>query len=327
MSKKNKETQAENQILLSKLTTKDWIVLGAFSCLVLVGVWQAALPYFAERHYRDAYNFEVYQRPKYAIEEYEAAVKLAPWETQYQMDLAKALSEFGMQQPSAAEKLDYLNRAEQISLHMIELDEKNPWYKNRIATIYLMMAEVNPEQGAVYTQKAEEYIRESAKNDKKNPLFLLNLAYFLHRTKRLDEAIMYYNKTLEIDDRLVEANFNLADIYRSQGNMQKTLEQYLQVYKMKPDFPNINTAIASTYMDMFSKTNNITILAKAIPFLEADLKQNSANLDILKNLASIYFQVQDWKNAAKTYEQILLFYPNLNEFKPLYQTSLARSKS
>jgi tetratricopeptide (TPR) repeat protein len=323
---KLKQRPLTDGISLANLKSSSWFMVFFYGVIALVLIWQAWLPYIAERHYRDAYNFEVFQRPKYALEEYEAAIEAAPWETQYQMDYAKALSEFGMQQADVSQKMSYLTKAESITLHIVDMDPKNPWYKNRLATIYLMLAEADPDKAGVYTQKAENYIRESAERDKNNPLFILNLAYFLHRTKRLDEATVLYNKTLTMDNRLVEANFNLADIYRSKGDLDNTLKQYLQAYKMKPDFPNLNTAISSVYLELFNRSKDPQFLAKTTPYLEADLKKNSANLEVLKNLGSIYFQLQDWKNAARIYGQLLLFYPNLSEFKGFYQTAISRAK-
>ena len=81
-----------------KLPATFQLWLGGYVVLAIVLIWQSCLPFFAERHYRDGYNFEVEGRLKYAIEEYEIAIQDAPWETQYMMDLAKVYGDFAAQQ-------------------------------------------------------------------------------------------------------------------------------------------------------------------------------------------------------------------------------------
>ena len=45
-----------------------------------------------------------------------------------------------------------------------------------------------------------------------NPIFLLNYANLLHQNKRYNEAMYYYQRSIDIDTRFPEAHFNIADI-------------------------------------------------------------------------------------------------------------------
>ncbi len=313
MSQKNKET-----LSFSKITPLNWAMLGGYLVLAIIGIWQAWLPFFAERHYRDGYNFDAEKRTKFAIEEYETAVSLAPWESQYQMELVKSYVDFSHTQPDKANKVIWLQKAIDMSERMIDLDNKNPWYKNRLATIYLELAEVLPEKTTIYAPLAEQLTRDAANSDTQNPLFQLNLAYFLHRKGNIEEAIRLYNRVLEIDDRIVEARYNLADIYRKQGNIQETLNQYLLAVKRVPQFPNLNLAIASTYIQI---NQNI----QAIPYLEAELKINPSQFEVLKNLAALYHQNKQWDDACRIYEQLMRYYPGQTDIHQFYMQALVNA--
>lgn len=318
MSKVNPSKPLEGpQVSLSKMTGKSWTILGLFAIFFGVALWQAILPYMAEYHYHEGYNYEVSKRLNIAIEEYEASVRYAPWETQYQLDLAKMYTDYAAEQTSLQDKIMYLKKAETVCLHMVDLDPKNPWYKNKLATTYLSLAENQPEKSGFYLDKADFYIRSAAETDHHNPLFQLNLAFFLHRMKKFDEAFMYYKKTIEFDDNLLEAPFNLADIYIKRTDYDSALKCYLTVAQKNPKFPNIGLAISSLAVEMYQHSHNNETLKVAIPSLELILKENSADLQILKQLAYIYSQLQDHKNTRRICEQILTFYPNLSEYRGL----------
>ena len=47
-----------------------------------------------------------------------------------------------------------------------------------------------------------------------------------------------------------EAHFNLAAIYQGEGHLDKALTQYLHLYEHKPDFPQLDLAIASIYIQL-----------------------------------------------------------------------------
>ena len=286
--------------------------------LAIVGVWQAWLPFFAERHYRDGFNFDAAKRNKFAVEEYEIAVSQAPWETQYQMELARVYAACADEEKNKELKLGYLYKAEEMSQRMIGLDERNPWYKNRLATVYLQLAEAMPEKGTHYTELAEKYTRDAALDDINNPLFQLNIAYFLHRKGDLEESIKYYNRVLEMDPRIVEARYNLADIYRRRGNIDETLNQYLKAVEYSPNFVNLHIAIASTYI----QKNEV---GKALPYLENAIKLDPANFECLKNLGAIYLQTRDWNNAARVYGQMMEHYPDQVDLHPFYIQALVNA--
>ena len=63
------------------------------------------------------------------------------------------------------------------------------------------------------------------------------------------EAIPYYQAVIKMDDRLLEARFNLADIYRQYKKNDESIKQYLAIYEKNPNFRDISLAIASLYIE------------------------------------------------------------------------------
>ncbi|NBV82837.1 hypothetical protein EBR57_01755 [bacterium] len=68
----------EDQVSLSRLSALQWGVLAGALILGGIGIWQSILPYLAERHYRDGFNFDAATRYKYAVEELELAAHGKP---------------------------------------------------------------------------------------------------------------------------------------------------------------------------------------------------------------------------------------------------------
>lgn len=289
------------------LTAKQTVLLITFLALSGIGIWQSILPYLAERHFRDGFNYDAGKRYKYAIEELEQAIHYAPWETHYQAQLGRTLEAYAKAVKYPQEKIRLNLYAFKIYEKTIELDQFNPWYKNRLSSVAMELAELVPDKKEYYTNLAEEQTRLAAEIDNKNPLFQLNYAFFLHQTRipeKVDAAIPYYKKVLEYDPRMVEANYNLADIYRQHGEYDKVIEEYLKLYKKNPNFKNINIAIASTYLTLNKPQ-------ESIPYFKKELESNPSQVDSLKNLAILFYKDQNWKESAYYYNQLFNYHSNM----------------
>lgn len=300
----SKYNAADGVFDLKKVGFLDWLLLGAFfSVLVFLGV-VFYLPFLAERHYRDGFNFDAGQRYRYAIEEFEQAVSYAPWESQYWMALGRSYESAAEKETTVYEKRRLYGEALRAYEETLELDERNPWHHSRLGSVYLSLANIatDPKEAEADLQKAEMYTRKAAEVDSQNPLFQLNLAYFLHRLGRFDEALRYYEKTLSYDDRFAEAYYNMADIYRRRGATDNMLQAYLNVLEKAPEFPGIYVALSNFYMTQGQ-------LAKAAPFLEKEIQQRPDYVEGIQNLAAIYYQLENWDRAAELYGQLVRFYP------------------
>ncbi len=303
-----------NQFSIS-LRLGHWVVVGITAVLMVVGIWQSVMPYLAERHYRDGFNFDAGGRYKYAVDEFEVAVRYAPWETQYIMSLGKAYESLAEQTPDIPQKLVYLRRAESLYFETIDLDEKNPWQRNRLAAVYTAIADILPNERTTYLSKAEQEVRLAASYDNQNPLFQLNLAYFLHRLSRFEDAKKYYLIVLSMDPGISEARYNLADIYRREGRFDLVLAQYRDVYARNPAFPNINLALAGTYAQLGRS-------ADAIVYMEAEIKARPDFVDGIKMLIGLQQQAGNWARVAELYYQLIMLNPGSKEYYPSFASAV-----
>lgn len=293
-------TPSEKHISLS-LPAVSQIIIISFLFITSIITWQCFLPFFAERHYRDSYQFSVNNRFNFAAEELEMASQLAPWETQYKIQLGKYYEDLLDQSPTFEEKLSFLKKAETIYKESFNLEPINPWYANRIAVINLLYFQLYPNE-TKYLKNAEFFTKKASELDNQNPLFVLNYASFLHRYNRLEEAKKLYEKVIQMDIDIYEAHYNMADIYKRAGNLEKSMSIYMDIYKRNPDFTNISLAIASLHL----QTGNYK---KAKDFLEEALKNNPQQKEPLKSLASLYTQDHEWQKTLSVYQVFLAYFP------------------
>lgn len=304
---------------LKKIRFGDWALLGiVFVALLALSVF-AYYPFLAERHYRDGFNFDAAQRYHYAIEELEKAVFYAPWESHYWMSLGRSYENAADKETLKEEKIRLYREALRCYDQTLVLDSKNPWHYSRLGSIYLNMTALaaNPAEADTYLKQSETYARKAAETDNQNPLFQLNLAYFLHRLGRFDEALVYYEKTLSYDDRFGEAYYNMADIYRRRQQPEKALNAYLSVLEKAPDFPGIYVALSNFYMEKGD-------LAKAAPFLEREIQKRPDYAEGINNLAAMYYQLENWDRAAELYGQLVSLYPGDEKTVLVYAQCLLR---
>ncbi|MGE4170068.1 MAG: tetratricopeptide repeat protein [Candidatus Margulisiibacteriota bacterium] len=278
------------KIELKNLKTGSWILLFVYLTISMIAAWQFVLPYLAERHYREGFNLSAMARYAYAKDELEEAVQDAPWESLYQMEWGKNLELLAGETQNPTEKVQLLLKAESIYSRMIQLDDQNPWYRNRLATVYFSLSEMIPAKRTEYLSLSEQCTKKAAEVDAKNPLFQLNYAYFLHRLARFDEAEAYYRTVIRMDTRICEAHFNLADILKRRGDTAGMIQEYETIYEINPDFNGIRLALGSIYMQ--NKDYD-----KAIPLFQEELVQNPSNIQVWDALIGLYQHQNAWTAA------------------------------
>ena len=308
-----------NSLKFGRIKVIHWLFLVVLLLSFGVTLFHAVKPLLAELHFREGFRLGVHQRYRYAIEELEDTIRLSPWETHYQIQLGKYYEDYARKVKSPEDKTILYLRAEQLYKRIIQLDKYNPWYHNRIAVIYEDLALVQPTQADYYKKKAHDFVRSAALQDRKNPLFQLNYASYLHRNDDIEGAQRYYEKTLELDPLMSEAYYNLADIYRKQGKEDESLEQYETLYKLNPDFFQIKIALASAYI-VRQRT------AEAIPLLESIITEDPKHENVLRSLASIYYQEEHWANLRRIQDHIFTHFPDTNaSMHPIYVQAIVNT--
>jgi tetratricopeptide (TPR) repeat protein len=314
-----------NPVLSFKFTPFQWLSLGAVSILLLGLAYQAYLPFKAERAYRDGYNLDALHIYPDAIENFKSAIHFAPWDTQYKLELARLYCDAAMAEPDPVQKMKYLREALAISERMIEEDQLNPWHKNRMGSIYTLMAEADPANAKNYMDLAEFNVKAAAEDDAQNPLFQLNLAFFYHRQGRLAEAQANYQKALSLDPSMPEARYNLADMYLKRNQLDQALQEYLLVTRYAPGFLSSNAMISAISTLRYNQTQESKYLGYAISALEQILTTNPSDMQALRSLAQLYFKVGNWAKCADMGRQLVTLYANQEDIYPIYVQALVKS--
>ncbi len=262
----------------------------------------AILPFLAERFYRDGFNLIQGRQYPAGISKLKVATKLAPFETQYKVELGRGMEDYAKTLPSVQAKV-MLEEIKPLYETLLDLDDRNPWYLNRMAAVYNDLATLDVEHQSENQKVAEGYIRKAAAMDPNNPLFQLNLAYFLQNRGDLKEAKTYYERAIQIDGRISEARFNLAALYLGENKPDQALEQYLEILKNTPEMPGLLPAIGRLYLTQ--KQPQI-----ALPYLERNTQLFPFDRMGLILLAETYNQLRQTPKTIETLDLAVKRFPD-----------------
>lgn len=148
--------------------------------------------------------------------------------------------------------------------------------------------------------KALDEFQTALEEDTHNPHILNNIGLCYIYLDDMQQAEKSFLEALSIDDKIVQAYINLADLYYRQNEMLKAIE-ILQngVYKM-PDNPALRHYLARVYID----DSRYDI---AIDQLDAVLEISPKNYDAYWDLGRVYFEMGIWDMAIANYERVLEF--------------------
>jgi len=305
---------------LAVISPLQWLVLAMVVVAAVVGSVWFFYPFLSERHYRDGFQYDAMGLYELAIRELEMAVRYTPWETQYIMTLAKSYESLAAQTSlSVPDRLNALSKAEALYQDCVDLDSLNPWQQNRLAAVWTARAALLPTPDAqLYLDKATRAIQFAARLDAQNPLFQLNYAHHLHTNNRLDEALPLYLKAIAMDPNMMEARYNLADLYRRRNRLDLTLIQYEYIYEHNPEFGNINVGLADTY----SRLNR---LDKAIEAMEREVQRRPDFVEGISFLITLHSKRQQWDRVASLYFQLIALNPGSDTYFASFAEAVRRS--
>ncbi len=217
------------------------------------------------------------------------------------------------------ECLKYLNRN----------DEAQEVYKN--------ILNINPENTAA---KAElfEIIKTTMPADKIFDYMYQNLqetpptadkyyefAYELHKADKLDDAIAYYKKTIELDKTKTDAYINLSQIYRQAKNYTEAYNIIKQAKELAP-----GNQLVKKQFDVIVQENTANSINAASNFYESGDYQKAIELyqkiipptaGSLIGIAASYQSLND-KNQAISYYKKAMELDNKNADLPYYIAAL-----
>ena len=150
----------------------------------------------------------------------------------------------------------------------------------------LMQAEADMYYKMGNIAKYKEIMEEIVANDPENPDLLYNLGVSSSRLGDNEQAIGYYKKALELKPDYTSAQINIASIILEGQN--KIIEKQNSLGTSSADFKKYDQLQAEKE----------ALYKEAIPFLEGAIKTKPDNVQAVRTLMEIYYQLDDPKADA-----------------------------
>lgn len=252
----------------------------------------------------------LYQQQKQydvAIEAYDSILRLYPNYTQAYYYKAQCLKAMGMkdaaiQNYKLALSLEPNNKTMQSELFEL--------YKNDMSPAEML-----------------KYLYNEVQNNPTDADKLYEYAYELHKNKKLDDAIIYYNKSLAIDPKSSDTYINLAAAYRQKSNFAKAKQIYVDAIALFPENTELKQQLAALEADEESELyTNASDMFKKGKYQEAVSTYNRiqpATPESLVGIGASYQAMKDYKNAIQYYQKALAM--DTNNADTAYYLALAYS--
>ncbi len=132
-----------------------------------------------------------------------------------------------------------------------------------------------------------------------------NYAFTLHKNKRYDEALEYYQKSLQLSDRNIDAYLNIAAIYKQKNNIEMAINT---LNKAKSIYPN-NDKISQT-ISAYKDEQSFSLVEKAAKLYEQK-KYNDAIITykaIPNPSEDVYLGIGACYQAMERYDDAIIYY-------------------
>lgn len=130
----------------------------------------------------------------------------------------------------------------------------------------------------------------------KNSRLTMRLAQLFAQTGQFDEAIIYFNKTIELNNFNPDAFNNLGTIYLKTSQPEKAEPLFLQAITISPDFAD---AYFNLGLSAAAQKNN----EKALKYYNEALMVEPSFSAALRNTANIFFDLKNFERAEIYYNQ------------------------
>jgi len=219
------------------LDQKQKLSLGAVWLLAAFFVWRSLLPFMAELNYRNAFYYDNGKNYKEAAKYFNKAVNYYPLETYYRVQLGGVYEKLADTQEKPDDKMHYLKLAELQYEECLLITDRNPWYHNRLGSIYLkyeVMA-VDEAEKARWRKMHREKIIKASQLDPNNGIFQLQAGYMYFQKGQYEIAEkMLMHIINDIDENMVDPYLIMADIYRVTNRKEQTKEILEKIVALDP---------------------------------------------------------------------------------------------
>ena len=124
--------------------------------------------------------------------------------------------------------------------------------------------------------------------------------------RQYEEAILYYERLLSIDDKYFAAYYSLGDIFYKNEKYDKTIE-ILKTGISK------GCEEAAIYNNIGAAYDALNDLDEAGNYFKQAIRMNSRYIPAYVNLANLYFNQKEFQQALDTCQEVLILYPDLED--------------
>ncbi len=159
----------------------------------------------------------------------------------------------------------------------------------------LMQAEADVYYKLGNIEKYKEIMEQIVANDPENADLLYNLGVSASRLGDNTQAMEYYKKAIEINPEMASAQINIAALIL--GKEKAIVDEMNNLGTSSKDYKRYDEL----------KQNRDDLYRSAVPYLEGALKSNPDNIEAIRTLMNIFYQIDDpkaeeMKNKLKALE-------------------------
>jgi protein O-mannosyl-transferase len=189
-------------------------------------------------------------------------------------------------------------------IHLIFKRFKVPILKYAICAVLLgTLAVLTWKQCGMY-RDLETLWRTTIQRNPNSWLATYNLGTVLGEQRRVDEAIHYLEKTVEIRPELADAHYNLGCLYLYKKQLDAAISEFLKTIEDEPRH-------ALAYYKLGSALGQKGLIDQAIPNFEKALQIWPACVDAHRGLAEARLQQGRYDDAISQFQQATALQPNV----------------
>jgi tetratricopeptide (TPR) repeat protein len=130
-----------------------------------------------------------------------------------------------------------------------------------------------------------------------------NLAITSHRNRNYQDAINYYNKTIDINPKHTNSYYNLGLLLHEIKNYKEAIGCFEKTLETEPGFKNANNNLGIIY---YKLGENL----KAITCYENEIQINPLNIEAYNNLGIVFYNLGEVQKARNFYEKAIQIEPD-----------------
>lgn len=234
-------------------------------------------------------------------------------------------------------RLNMTDRAVRSFQKVAEEYEKRGLFSQALA-IYKKVYKIQPQDSDISLKLADLYSQQGFQSDAKDE-YVKTAARFIQE-KKFQEAIHVYEKICRLDREDLGLKKELADLYKQQGYIDAALEQLTEIAAIRTAQGNfeaaeelllearsLSPADSKTLISLVELYKRWDKKAKAIELVEARLREEPENIQLMNLLGNFYFEAGETAKAEEIFTAVVTGNPtNVNARVKLGRIQILKDK-